>query len=316
MSRFKTVAFVACAAVVLAATLAVALRRGGPAEPPAPAARPEGPVRVVASGRDPGHRPRLRPADGVSPAVDTVCGFVPETAARFPVRIAALRSISNRRNLPPEDVLALMDYVASTNQVLAASRVAALKNDVLNLLRRQEPVPEGLTSLLVDMLESGLYDATITDYCIQHLGSMWRDFATEGERENARKAFVSVASRKDVPYAGTALYALADEDGAPEEYRRKLRRLAVDLACDPEANRLARITAIQVAGSHGYAEVLPSARNALSEPHPDAVLAMVSVGTIGCLGAPSDVKLLERFRATAGVRLQPAIDAAIGKLRR
>ena len=37
-----------------------------------------------------------------------------------------------------------MDYLASTNDQLRAERVAALKNDVMNLQRRQETPVEGL----------------------------------------------------------------------------------------------------------------------------------------------------------------------------
>ena len=309
------IASLASAAVVSSAAVIFVFSGRVPKTLPTPAVRGGESIRVVESGHDVVRRPFVRPAVDASAAVNVICGFDSRSAESYPMRIGALRSIANRSDLPAEEVDMLLGYIASTNDAMRADRVAGLKNEVLNLLRSQNPVPSELAPLLIDMIGSNDYDATIIDYCIQHLGSMWTDFENEGMRENVRKVFVSVASRKDVPYAGTALYALADEEGSPEEYRRKLRRLAVDLACDSEANRLARITAIQVAGNHGYTEVLPSARNTLSEPHPDTVLAMVSVGTIGSLGAPSDVELLERFRGSAGVRLQPAIDAAIGKLR-
>lgn len=308
------IASTASAVVVSSAVLIFVFSGRGPKALPTPAVRGGESIRVVESGHDVVRRPFVRPAADASAAVNVICGFDSRSAGSYPMRIAALRSIANRSDLPAEDVDMLLGYIASTNDAMRADRVAGLKNEVLNLLRNQDPVPAELAPLLTGMIGSDDYDATIVDYCIQHLGSMWGDFRNEGERENARKVFVSVASRRDVPYAGTALYALADEDGAPDEYRRKLRRLAVDLACDPGANRLARIAAIQVAGCHGYTEVLPSVRNTLSEPHPDAVLAMVSVGAIGSLGAPSDVPLLERFRGTAGTRLYPAIDKAIGKL--
>lgn len=271
-------------------------------------------MRVVAAGRDNRCKPAVRPAINVSPAVDTICGFDPETAGRFPARIAALRSISHCRNLSPEDVSVLLGYIATTNDAMSADRVAALKNDVLNLLRGQDPVPRRLPGLLVDMIDGGAYDATITDYCIQHLGSMWRDFATEGLRENARAVFAAAAARRDLPYAGTALYALADEKTPPVEYRARLRQLTVSLACDRSANPLARIAAIQLAAQKDYREVLTSVRRTLAEPNPDTVLAMVSVGTVGCLGCDADIPLLEGLRARGGVRLQPAIDAALARL--
>lgn len=287
---------------------------GSPVTVPASVARGHETVRVVSIGCDTVRRSPSRPLAGASAAVDVVCGLDRKTAGRYASRISAFRSIAGRRDLSSEDVSVLMDYVASTNDTMSAELVAGLKNEVLNLLRNQNPVPDRLAGLMMDMIDSGDYDATIVDYCIQHLGAMWRDFATEGMRERARNVFVSAASCKSRPYAGTALYSLADEKGAPAEYKAKLRRLTVAIACDPAANRLARISAIQLAARKGYAEVLPSARKTIAEVRPDAVLAMVSVGAIGSLGCAADIPALECLRERCGHRLNTAIDAALAKL--
>lgn len=304
------------AAVIATAATCIAVRGRRPSAPPSPSARIAGQVRVVATGSDDGRKPfaAARPSSGASAAVDVVCGLDSRTAGRYASRIGAFRSIAGRRDLPPEDVSVLLGYVASTNDAMSAELVAGLKNEVLNLLRNQDPVPERLAGLMMDMVDSGDYDATTVDYCTQHLGAMWRDFATEGMRERARNVFVSAASCKGRPYAGTALYSLADEKDAPAEYREKLRRLTVAIACDPAANRLARISAMQLAARKGYAEVLKSARKTIAEPRPDAVLAMVSVGAIGSLGCAADIPALECLRESGGRRLEPAIDAALAKL--
>ena len=287
---------------------------GRPVPTPASVAHGQEAVRVVSVGHDTVRRLPARPSLSASAAVDVVCGLDSQTAGRYAARISAFRSIAGRRDLPSEDVSVLLDYIASTNDAMSAELVAGLKNEVLNLLRNQDPMPERLAGQMMDMVESGDYDATIVDYCIQHLGAMWRDFATEGMRERARNVFVSAASRKSRPYAGTALYSLADEKAAPAEYKEKLRRLTVSLACDRTANRLARIAAIQLAARKGYAEVLPSARKTIAEVRPDAVLAMVSVGAIGSLGCAADIPALECLRERCGHRLNPAIDAALAKL--
>ncbi len=79
-----------------------------------------------------------------SDVVATVCGAYEATAGRYEARNDALRSIVRSRSLTKEDAAALLDYLASTNDQLRAERVAALKNDVMNLLRRQETPVEGL----------------------------------------------------------------------------------------------------------------------------------------------------------------------------
>ena len=80
----------------------------------------------------------------VSAAITAICGADPTSADRYEARNDALRSIMRERHLPTNDVAALTDWLASTNDVLRVERLAALKNDTMNLLRAQEPPPPGL----------------------------------------------------------------------------------------------------------------------------------------------------------------------------
>ena len=111
--------------------------------PPVPAATgiPAGPVRVKAVEPGFAENKDMQPASA-SAAIATVCGDNPPTADRYEARNDALRAIARERNLASNDVAALMDYLASTNDMLHTERLAALKNDVMNLLPNQEPPPE------------------------------------------------------------------------------------------------------------------------------------------------------------------------------
>ena len=51
------------------------------------------------------------------------------------------------------DVDALLAYLRRADDALRVERVAALKNDVMNLLRRQEPMPVELAETLMGMIE-------------------------------------------------------------------------------------------------------------------------------------------------------------------
>jgi len=251
-----------------------------------------------------------------SAAVAVVCGDDPATADRYEARNDALRSIARRRDLPRNDVALLMSYVGSTNDVLRAERAAALKNDVLNLLRNQDPVPEGLAELLVGMLEADeiSYPPVELDYCIQHLGALLGDVKETDLRDRIRAALVVAAGRKNLPYAGTALYSLAEDARGGAARDAELKRLTLAL-CNPSANAIARIAAIQLAGQHGWREALPTLRKALAGARRDTVVDMAAIGSIGLLGGPEDLPLLASMRVKGGVRLQPAVDAAIGRIR-
>lgn len=81
-------------------------------------------------------------ASDVSRAVAIVCGKDSAIADRYEARNDALRSLSRRSDLPKDDITAQMAYLQSTEDALRPERIAALKNDVMNLLRSQEPSPK------------------------------------------------------------------------------------------------------------------------------------------------------------------------------
>ena len=103
------------------------------------------------------------------------------------------------------------------------------------------------------MFESGDHPPAVLDYCIQHLGAMQDDITDESRRLRVRALLATAAGRAKLPYAGTALYALAEDDSATPAQDAELRRLTLAL-CSPAANAIARISAIQLAGQRGYAE--------------------------------------------------------------
>ena len=249
----------------------------------------------------------------VSAAIAVVCGKDRASANRYEARNDALRSIARRRDLSAGDVAALMAYVASGKGALHPAREAALRNDVLNLLRDQEPVPTGLPGLLVDIVRKGRHDATLVDYAIQHLGALQRDLRDVEMVRRVRNALFDAASGIEKPYAGTALYALADARAMTDAESGRLRRLTV-VACSPRANPLVRLSALQLAGQRGYREVLPDVRSVLRGARRDAVADTVAVGTLGLLGEASDVGLIESFAAKGGSRLAGPCVAAIERI--
>ena len=247
-----------------------------------------------------------------SGAVAIVCGEDAATAGRYEARNGALRSIARRRDLPKEDVAALMTYLQLTQDKLRPERVAALKNDVMNLLRNQEPSPKGLMETLIAMFRSGKHPPAVLDYCIQHLGAMQGEITDDSLRHRIREIFVFAARQTRQPYAGTALYSLAENTHASQSQKNELNRLTVAL-CKQGSHPVARVSAIQLAGERGYKEILPILRETLSSSRRDAVLDIVSIGSLGLLGNESDLELLSQF--SSDTRRSVAVKAAIKRIK-
>ena len=303
------------AALLIAAAVAVvvALRNSQqPAPPPEVlVAAPTAEVRVKAVERNP-VAAVVTAAPDASRAVAIICGKDPATSNRYEARNDALRPIARRRDLPKEDVAALMAYLRSKDSAMRLERVAALKNDVMNLLRNQEPPVEGLAETLIAMFRSGKHPPAVLDYCIQHLGAMQGEITDDALRHRVRETFVFAARQTRQSYAGTALYSLADDKHASQSQKNELKRLTVAL-CKQGSHPVARISAIQLAGEHGYKEILPILRETLSSSRRDAVLDIVSIGSLGLLGDESDLKLLSQF--SSDTRRAVATEAAIERIK-
>ena len=162
----KRLTVTVCGTVLLIAAVvvvAVALRnRQQPALPPdVPLAASPAEVRVKAVERKP--EPMDHEVVEASSAVAIVCGADPTTADRYEARNDTLRSIARRRDLPEKDVAVLMAYLRSHDDSMRVERVAALKNDVMNLLRNQESPPKGLAEALIAMFRSGKHPPAVHD---------------------------------------------------------------------------------------------------------------------------------------------------------
>jgi len=311
-SRTVTVSCVVAALVAASAAALLLLRRRGEPALPRPMAQPvpgKVAVKPVVTG-DAALAPTVEAS--ISRAVAVVCGADEATACRYEARNDALRSIARRRDLPKEDVAALLAYLRAADSAMRVERVAALKNDVMNLLRVQRPPVEGLAETLISMFDGGRHPPAVLDYCIQHLGAMQNGIADDALRRRIREVFVRTARQRSLPCAGTALYSMADDRRATPAQKSELRRLTIAL-CRADATASARVAAIQLAGERGWREVLPTLRKTLSGTRRDVVLDIVCIGSVGLLGDKDDIALLSRFSTDS--RRAAAVEEAIRRIR-
>ena len=318
----KRLIVIVCGTVLLiAVAVVVALRKRQPmSKPEAPVAQTPAEVRIKAVERNP-VAAVVTAAPDASRSVAIICGKDSATSNRYEVRNGALRSIARRRDLPEKDVAALVAYLRSKDNAMRPERVAALKNDVMNLLRNQEPAVEGLAETLMGMFEENSsthnspthpHPPAVLDYCIQHLGTMQGEIIDDALRRRIREIFFFAARQMRQPYAGTALYSLAENKHASQSQKNELKRLTVAL-CKQGSHPVARISAIQLAGALEYKEILPILRETLSSSRRDAVLDIVSIGSLGLLGDESDLDLFSKF--SSDTRRSVAVKAAIKRIK-
>ena len=310
----KRMIVIVCGTVLLiAAAVVVALREQLQPVPlpevPVAASPAEVRVKAVERKAETVAEGELAAASG---AIAIVCGADKATADRYEARNDALRSIARRRDLPEKDVAALSAYLRSADNAMRVERVAALKNDVMNLLRNQEPSSKGLAETLIAMFRSGKHPPAVLDYCIQHLGAMQGEITDDSLRHRIRETFIFAARQTRQSYAGTALYSLSEDKQASQSQKSERKRLTISL-CKQGSHPVARISAIQLAGERGYKEILPILRETLSSSSRDAVLDIVSIGSLGLLGEESDLELLSQF--SSDTRRAVAVKAAIKRIK-
>ena len=166
--KIRVIVIIGGAALLIVAVVAVVVasrNRQQPAPPPnVPVVASPAEVRVKAVECKP--EPMDHEVVEASSAVAIVCGADSATADRYEARNDALRSIARRRDLPKEDVAALVAYLRAADSALRVERVAALKNDVMNLLRSQDSPPANLAEALIAMFDGGRHPPAVLDYCI------------------------------------------------------------------------------------------------------------------------------------------------------
>jgi hypothetical protein len=176
----------------------------------------------------------------------------------------------------------------------------ALRNDAVEKLLRQDVLPPGLGTLLVDLYRDPNQGDVWRDYCVQFFATYyerrWKadtSYENDAERAAILQAYDDALRETDKTIAGTALLGIDRLAATYGEFDRgAIRSNAVYLAADDGAFAPIRMTALLVCEQHGAHEVLPAARM-LSQTGENSHLRMVAVKTLGSLGEPQDVELLK-----------------------
>lgn len=217
----------------------------------------------------------------------------------FHDRLAAIASM--RTPLPSPAVETFKEWLAAPNSETGS---ATLKNDLINVLRRQQPAIPGLSDLLISIYQNPAHDQTMRDYAVQHMAAL------HGTGPKVEATLWEATQETQSSVAGTALLALHRRQAD----RARLMQTALKMAADAQAAEWARIPALRVCG---HLEVPGSAQVArdLLNGEASASVKMAAIATLGEVGDVTDIPMLENIRYGSQQRLVPAVERALNLLR-
>lgn len=188
--------------------------------------------------------------------------------------------------------------------------VYATKNDILNVLRKQNTPPPELTDVLLELYRDKEQAEVVRMYALQHMRPWYR---MQGQRDpRIREAFYEALDETDSGIAGTALLAIRylsrDQSGFDVE---TIGAKALEMAENPAVNVLNRISAIQVAttaaGKTGDGDKYR--RLAETEQH-----TMIRVAAIAAIGQSGDQSQRDYLASIAERNQEPFRTAALNAI--
>jgi hypothetical protein len=197
-----------------------------------------------------------------------------------------------------------------------------LKNELLDALCAQMPLPADLADLLARMYRDREQNEVIRDYALQHLFTYYEKVedgvsaeAATTIRAQIQEVFWEALSEVQTSIAGTALLGLS----RLAETRRDLNTdrvasAASQLATDAGAGELTRISAVQVCGRLKVVEVLPALKE-VAETGSSITLRVSAIGVLGLIGGALELDLLERILTDTNERLKPAATLAFKRIK-
>ena len=180
-------------------------------------------------------------------------------------------------------------------------------DEIISTLRADGSDNVQLTSALATLATDSGQQMIVRDYALQHLGHLQSE---GGDLALIKDTLFEAVSLKEGTYAGTALLALQQDENLALALGVDAQSVAQDSSYDVRS----RLTAMQVAGKQGNADVLPLAVTIANDASQPVALRMSAIATIGDLQAIEHTDLLQSFSPAREARLYTAAQAALQKL--
>ena len=201
----------------------------------------------------------------VSPELAIIAGLNPKKSS-YKDRMDAIRTLD--RNLDSEDISFLRTFLAQRyagEKGMTPRGFNAVKNDVLDILLRQDKLVDGMGYDLVDMFKNENNDEIWRDYVVQYMAPYYQQKleavqaggdveSDDHELAELREIYQTALEETHTSVAGTALIGLeslaeASTDISIEDTLKSAKDIANNTAI-PDYNR---ITAMRLCGKHNLA---------------------------------------------------------------
>lgn len=233
-----------------------------------------------------------------------------------------LKELAASGALTGEQCRALADFVAQRTPDEGLARIAAIKNLVLNLLARQEALPERWDRLLLRILGDEDQNTVIRAYALQHLFTWYEDMLQAGHTEviggEELKAvadlFWRLIDHEKGSIASTALLGLCHLTACdPALDAARVGRKAGALLRAPGVDPLMEISAFQVAGLLEQRDVLERALE-VARTGTDIARRVTAIGAVGALGGKGEAAAIEVLLDDPNPSIRTAARTALARL--
>jgi hypothetical protein len=325
MSMKTTVKLSLVLAVIVAAVIFVVLRQSPSTSEPGGFKAPPAKAGQIADSK-PANPPSWT-SPNLTPGTNTDLSAVPETVrlildrkADRTARWLAVRGLTFPLTMDEKD--AIYGFLQTRHAEDGEQLGQVLKNELLDALCAQMPLPVDLADLLARMYRDREQNEVIRDYALQHLFTYYEKVengvsaeAATTIRAQVQEVFWEALSEVQTSIAGTALLGLSRLAETHRDLNTdRVAAAASQLATDVGAGELTRISAVQVCGRLKVLEVLPALKE-VAETASSIPLRVSAIGVLGFIGGGPELDLLERILSDVNGRLKPAATLASKRIK-
>ena len=215
------------------------------------------------------------------------------SAQTYKSRIALVGKL--KKDLDRDERLAIYAYIAwGAND----ENSYAVKNDLLNEMRKQKLPPPELAAAMIDMVYADDLDSVIRIYALQHLRPWFEDNPDPSDRRRIADAYIEFAKNSKSELSGVALLALHSlSESFPDYFNAgTIKDAAASTVASDSSNTLSRTSAIQICANMGCSSSLPAIRE-IAASSTGSTMKASAIAAIGTLGDESDLRLLSEIEA-------------------
>ncbi len=217
--------------------------------------------------------------------------------------------------LSTDEVRALLMFARSKPDEVGLSEddFNGVGDVVLLKLEEQKNIHPDYTDHLVVMFYDESLNSMWRDYCIQHLGTVYKE--TPSDKQPVIRQLYSDALEPGSSFAGTAILSMKRSVGTSGLPEQDVAEKATKVAKSKQYSDAERLSALAVAAEFNHPDAVGLAREIVVSKR-SATFRMASLAVIGMCGDESDQALLEKYSTSSDIRLRTAASEALKNLNR